>query len=278
MRDVSADYIKTLQAKLLRGRLFTDAEDGTKPKVAIINQTLAKMYFPGQDPIGQRFGNTDLAPNTIKEIIGVVDDIKEGSLDSEIWPAAYYPIYQDEDNYFTMIVRTAQSEDSMLPTLVNAIHAIDPGIGTADPISFQERIREGPTAYLHRFSALLVGGFAALALILGVVGLYGVISYSVTQRTREIGVRMALGAPRSSVHRLVMREASRLAIIGIGIGILASIGAAMLMQKLLFGVAAWDAATLLSVACVLGASAMLASYIPAHRAASVNPVEALRSE
>ena len=278
MRDVNADYIKTLQAKLLRGRLFTDTEDATKPKVVIINQTLAKMYFPGQDPIGQRFGNTDLAPNTIKEIIGVVDDIKEGSLDSEIWPAVYYPIYQDEDNYFTMIVRTSQSEDSMLPTLVSAIHGIDPGIGTADPIGFAERMRKGPTAYLHRFSALLVGGFAALAMILGVVGLYGVISYSVTQRTREIGVRMALGAPRSSVHGLVMREASRLAIVGIGVGILASVGAAMLMQKLLFGVAAWDAATLLSVAGVLGASAMLASYIPAHRAASVNPVEALRSE
>ena len=278
MRDVSADYIRTLQAKLLRGRLFTDAEDDTKPKVVVINQTLARMYFPGQDPVGQRFGNTDLAPNSIKQIIGVVDDIKEGSLDSQIWPAAYYPIYQDEDNYFTLIVRTSQSEDSMLPTLVSAIHAIDPGIGTADPIGMEARMHESPTAYLHRFSALLVGGFAALALILGVVGLYGVISYSVTQRTREIGVRMALGAQRSSVQKLVMGEAVRLAALGIGLGLLCSVGAAMLMRSLLFGTAAWDSATLLSVATILGAATMLASYIPAYRAASVNPVEALRSE
>lgn len=278
LRDVSADYIKTLQAKLLRGRLFVDGEDGSKPKVAIINQALAKMYFPGQDPIGQRFGNGDLAPNSIKEIIGVVDDIREGSLDSPIWPAVYYPLYQDEDNYLTLMVRTSQSEATILPTLVRAIHSIDPNVGTADEEILSDRIQDSPTAYLHRSSAWLVGGFAALALLLGVVGLYGVVSYSVSQRTREIGVRMALGAQRSSVHKLVMHEAIRLAALGIGIGLLCSVGAATLMRKLLFGTAAWDAATLVSVAVVLGSSALLASYIPAHRAASVNPVEALRSE
>lgn len=278
LRDVSPDYIKTLQAKLLRGRFFTDAEDGGKPKVVLINQALANMYFPGQDPIGQRFGNNDLAPNSIKEIIGVVDDIREGSLDSPIWPAVYYPIYQDEDNYLTLMVRTAQSEATILPTLVSAIHSIDPGVGTADEATMPEYIHDSPTAYLHRSSAWLVGGFAALALILGVVGLYGVIAYSVSQRTREIGVRMALGAQRSSVYRLVMHEASRLAMLGIGVGLACSVGAATLMRKLLFATAAWDGATLVSVAVVLGTSALLASYIPAHRAASVNPVEALRSE
>jgi predicted permease len=277
-RDVSADYIKTLQAKLLRGRLFADREDGTRPKVVIINQALAKMYFPNQDPIGQRFGNDDLDPKTIKEIIGVVDDIKEGSLDSEIWPAVYYPINQSEDNYFTLMVRTSQSEASILPTLVSTIHEIDPGVGTEDPTTLDERTREGPTAYLHRSSAYLVGGFAALALVLGVVGLYGVIAYSVSQRTREIGVRMALGAQRSTVYQLVMREAGRLTLVGIGVGLICSVGAATLMRSLLFGTAAWDATTLFSVAVLLGASAMLASYIPAHRAASVNPVEALRAE
>jgi predicted permease len=278
MRDVSADYIKTLQAQLLRGRLFTDQEDSTKPKVVIINKTLAKMYFPNQDPIGQRFGNTDLNPKSIKEIVGVVDDIKEGSLDSDMWPAAYYPMYQDEDNYFTLMVRTSQSEASILPTLVSTIHAIDPGVGTADPTTMQERTSQSPSTYLHRSSAWLVGGFAVLALLLGVVGLYGVIAYSVSQRTREIGVRMALGAQRSSVHNLVMREAGRLTLVGIGVGLVCSVGAATLMRKLLFGTAAWDAATLASVAAVLGASALLASYIPAHRAASVNPVDALRAE
>jgi macrolide transport system ATP-binding/permease protein len=278
LRDVSADYIKTLQAKLLRGRLFTGQEDATKPKVVVINQALAKMYYSGQDPIGQRFGNGDLNPKSIKEIVGVVDDIKEGSLDSQIWPAVYYPIYQDEDNYFTMIVRTSQSAASMLPTLVSTIHSIDPGVGTADEATMDEHIHDSPTAYLHRSSAWLVSGFAALALVLGVVGLYGVIAYSVAQRTREIGVRMALGAQRSSVYKLVMGEAGRLAMLGIGVGLACSVGAATLMRRLLFGTAAWDAYTLASVAALLGVSALLASYIPAHRAASVNPVEALRSE
>lgn len=277
-RDISADYLKTLQAKLLRGRLFTDAADDTKPKLVIINQKLASIYFPGQDPIGQRFGNSDLAPNSIKEIIGVVDDIKEGSLDSEIWPAVYYPIYQDEDHEFTLMVRTSQSEGSILPTLVSTINSMDPGIGTSNPITMEERTRQSPTAYLHRSSAWVVGAFAVLALLLGVVGLYGVIAYSVTQRTREIGVRMALGAPRGSVYRLIMKEAGWLTAAGIALGLVCSVAAATLMRKLLFGTAARDVPTLAAVAIVLGASAMLASYLPARRAASVNPVEALRSE
>jgi len=278
LRDVSSDYIKTLQAKLLRGRLFPDTTDGSKPKVVIINQALAKMYYPGQDPIGQRFGDDGLGPASIKEIIGVVDDIKEGALDSPIVPAVYYPIYQDEDNYFALMVRTSQSEGSILPTLVSTIHSIDPGLGTADPITLEDRTRQSSTAYLHRSSAYLVSGFATLALILSVVGLYGVIAYSVSQRTREIGVRMALGAQRGSVYQLVMREAGRLTLAGIGVGLVCSVGAARLMRTLLFGTAAWDVATLASVAVLLGACALLASFIPARRAASVNPVEALRAE
>jgi len=131
---------------------------------------------------------------------------------------------------------------------------------------------------LHRFSTWLVSGFAALALVLGVVGLYGVIAYSVSQRTREIGVRMALGAQRSSVYQLVLGEAGRLIGVGIALGLGSAVGAAMLMRSLLFGVQAWDVGTLIAVAVVLGVSAMLASFIPARRAAGVNPTEALRAE
>jgi macrolide transport system ATP-binding/permease protein len=176
------------------------------------------------------------------------------------------------------MVRTSQSEGSILPTLVSTINSIDPGIGTSDPITMEERTRQSPTAYLHRSSAWVVGAFAVLALLLGVVGLYGVIAYSVSQRTREIGVRMALGAPRGSVYGLVLKEAGWLTAAGIGLGLLCSVEAATLMRKLLFGTAAWDVSTLAAVAVVLGASAMLASYLPARRAASVNPVDALRAE
>jgi len=277
-RDVSSSLFATLHAKLLRGRYFTDAEDGSKPPVVIINQALAKKYFPSEDPIGKKIADTDLAPKSIREVIGIVEDIKDGSLDSEIWPAVYYPFNQSPDGYFSLVVRTSQAEQSLLPTLVASVREIDPGIGTQEEATMADRINNSPTAYMHRSSAWLVGGFAGLALLLGVVGLYGVIAYSVTQRTREIGVRMALGAQRGSVYQLIMKEAGWLAGIGIGAGILCSIGAAMLMRGLLFGVQAWDVATLSAVSAVLAISVLVASYVPARRAAQVDPVVALRCE
>jgi ABC-type antimicrobial peptide transport system permease subunit len=142
----------------------------------------------------------------------------------------------------------------------------------------QQRIHDSPAAYLHRSSAYLVSGFAVLALVLGIVGLYGVVSYSVRQRTREIGVRMALGAERGTVHRMVLREAVRLTVVGLVAGMVCAIGAASLMRSLLFGVEAWDVPTLTGVSAVLGIFALLASYLPARRAARVNPVDALRAE
>lgn len=277
-RDVSSEYFTTVQARLLRGRYFTDAEDASKPGVVIINQALARQYFPGQDPIGKKLVHYDLDPKSIREIIGIVDDIKEGPLDSEIWPAVYYPLNQAANPYFALVVRTSQAEESVLPTLVSTIHEIDPNIGTYDEATMSQRINDSQTAYLHRSSAWLVGGFAALALLLGAVGLYGVIAYSVSQRTREIGVRMALGAQRGSVYRLILTEAGWLVAGGIAIGLGCSVLAAILMGKLLFGVRAWDVSTLAAVVAVLAASALLASYVPAHRAASVNPLEALRAE
>ena len=141
-----------------------------------------------------------------------------------------------------------------------------------------QRINESPTAYVHRSSAYLVGGFAVLALLLGVVGLYGVIAYSVSQRTREIGVRMALGAQRKSVYQLIMREAVWLTGIGIAAGLVCAVGVATLIRSLLFGVRSWDVDTLASVSAVLAISALLASYIPARRAAQVDPMVALRYE
>jgi macrolide transport system ATP-binding/permease protein len=277
-REVSAEYFKTLQAKLVEGRFFTDDEDASKPQVTVINKALARLYFPGEDPVGKKFGDTELTPKSLREIVGVVDDVKEGSLDSEIWPAEYDPLNQNSESYVSLVVRTTQDEKLVLPALVGAIHEIDPGIGAIDEITMVQRINESQTAYLHRSSAWLVGGFAAMALLLGVVGLYGVIAYSVSQRTREIGVRMALGAQQSSVYRMILKEAGWLTGFGILAGLVCSIAAATLMRKLLFGIHTWDVSTLAAVALLLGVSALLASYFPARRAASVNPVEALRAE
>ena len=277
-REVSSDYFKTLQAKLVKGRFFTEDDDASKPLVVVINKALARQYFPGEDPIGKKMGDTELTPKSLREIIGVVDNVKEGSLDSEIWPAQYDPINQNSESYVSLVVRTSQDEKLVLPALVGAIHEIDPGIGAINEITMAQRINESQTAYLHRSSAWLVGGFAAMALLLGVVGLYGVIAYSVGQRTREIGVRMALGAQQSSVYRMILKEAGWLTGFGIVAGLLCSIAVATLMRKVLFGIHTWDVSTLAAVAVLLGTSALLASYFPARRAASVNPVEALRAE
>ena len=277
-RSVSADYLTTLKVRLVRGRLFRDDEDASKPNVILINQMLARKYFPGEDPIGKKVGNGDLAPKSIREIIGVVADLREGTLDSDIWPAEYEDINQDPQNNFAVAVRTAQDEKAALPMMVSTLRQIDPNLGVYGEITMTDQIEASQTALLHRFSTWLVGGFAAMALVLGVVGLYGVIAYSVSRRTREIGVRMALGAQRSAVYKLVMRQAGWLTVAGIGIGLVCSVGASMLMRKILFGVQAWDVPTLAGVAVVLGSASLAASFLPAHRAASVNPTDALRAE
>jgi predicted permease len=275
---VSTDYFATLRAKLLRGRPFLDSEDASKPRIVVINQTLAKMYFPNEDPIGKRIGDEQLRPDSIKEIIGIIDDIREGPLESEIWPAVYFSFNQIPDSDFSLVVRTSQAEQPVLPTISAAIRTIDSRINTSNQTTMMDRVHNSPAVYLRRSSAWLVGGFAAVALLLGVVGLYGVIAYSVSQRTREIGMRIALGAQRSTVYRLILKEAGVLALAGIVIGIGCAIAAAALMRKLLFSTPPWDITTLVSVAVLLGPSALLASFLPARRAASVDPMIALRAE
>ena len=277
-RHVGPSYLPTLKARLLRGRFFTEVDDASRPGVAVINQELASKYFSNQDPIGQKIANDEGGRPTEWEIIGVVDDIREGPLDLPIAPTEYFPINQTGDHYFKLAVRSSQDAAALLPELVNRVHQIAPSLGVSDEATLNEEINATQTALLHRFSAWLVGGFAAVALVLGVVGLYGVIAYSVSQRTREIGVRMALGAQRSSVYGLVMQQAGWLTAAGLATGLACSLGASMLIRSLLFGVQAWDAVTLVGVALLLGVASMAASFLPARRAASVNPVEALRAE
>jgi macrolide transport system ATP-binding/permease protein len=278
IRKVSSGYFTTLQSQLLRGRYFAEDEDKSKPEVVIISETMAKQYFPGENPIGKQIAFDINKPKEYLQIVGIVKDLQEGQLDAAPRGAMYVPYNQGPDNFFSIVVRTSQSEDAILPALTSIVHQIDPSIATYGASTMAERIHDSPSAYLHRSAAWLVGGFAGLALLLGVVGLYGVIAYSVSQRTREIGVRMALGAQRGSVYRLILREAGRLTIIGIVAGLVVSMAATTLMRKLLFGVGMWDVPTLIAVAVVLGGCALLASYLPARRAASVNPVEALRAE
>ena len=273
---VSANYFTTLQARLLHGRFFYEGEDTSKPLVVLVNQTFARHYFPTGDALGKKLQFDAASPSM--EIVGIVDDIQEGPLDSVVAPALYTPFEQDAELNYFIVVRTMQGPRAILPALSETVHALDAGILILDAETMDDRINRSQAAYLHKSSAWLAGGFAIMALLLGVVGLYGVVAYSVSQRTREIGVRMALGAQKSTVYQLILKEAARLVILGIAAGALLAIAGASLMGKMLFGTQPWDAATLCSVAAVLGASTMAASYLPARRAASVNPVEALRAE
>jgi predicted permease len=272
VRRVSAGYFAALQARLLRGRYFTDEEVASTRLVMIINETAVRRYFPGEDPIGKAIV---IAAPPAREIVGIVADIKDGPPETPALPAAYVPFDQVG---FGLVVRTSQAEQSLFPSLVAAIREVRPGLLVQGETTMTERMNRLPSASLHRASAWLVGSFAAMALLLSVVGLYGVVAYSVGQRTREIGVRMALGAQRRSVYQLVVGEAARLVGVGTVLGMICAVAAATLMRRLLFGVQSWDAPTLAIAAGVLIVSALLASYIPARRAASVSPIQVLRAE
>jgi len=276
-RDIGTTYFQTLGAKLIAGRYFDDAEDSSKPLVVIVNQSFVRKYFPSEGPLSKQLAGVrpDSKP---MEIVGVVEDIREGPLDAAIPPVLYVPFTQSTDTYFSLAIRTSRDERSLLPAVHSAIRQVDRDIVPIGGATMIDRINDSQSAYVHRSVAWLVGGFAALALLLGVVGLYGVIAYSVSQRSREIGIRMALGAQTGSVYRLILKEAGWLTAVGIAIGLAGAIGAATLMRDLLFGVRTWDVATLAGVAIILGAAALAASFIPARRAASVNPVDALRAE
>ncbi|MGC2162278.1 MAG: ABC transporter permease [Silvibacterium sp.] len=281
--EISPEYMSVLEAQLLRGRYFNENDNASAPLVAIINQALAQRYFPGENPIGKQFfyHAHDISLEGSQppiQIVGVIANVKQTALDDPATPVIYTPFEQGPGPSFRIAVRTSQDAASVLPLLITTIHKIDPGIATSEAATMSEMIQGSWAAYLHRVAAWLAGGFAALALILSVVGLYGVISYSVSQRTREIGVRMALGAQRSSVYQLILKEAGWLTLAGVMIGLSGSIAAGMFMRSLLFDVRSWDASILSAVAAVLIISALLASYIPARRAASVNPTEALRAE
>jgi predicted permease len=273
----SVGYFETLRARLKGGRYFTEADDTSSRPVAIINQTMANENFPGEDPIGKRVVN-EYNPDHPAEVVGVIDDLKDGPLDMKPTPSVYSPFNQVPSDRFYVTIRTSGSDRLVLHSMLTTIRAIDPGLVADREGTMSDRIDNSQSAYLQRSAALLVASFAVLALVLATVGLYGVVSYSVSRRTREIGVRIALGAQRSSVYRLILQEAAWLAIAGVAGGVICSLVLGGLLRSLLYGVSPWDITTQISVAGVLIAATFIASYIPARRAASVLPTEALRAE
>lgn len=276
--SVSAGYLAALRTRLLSGRLLRETDDDAHPPVVLINRTMAQQFFSGEDPIGQTIGDQALSPGSLRQVVGVVDDIREGALDQPIRPAVYLPLNQNPQNYLFLVARTRQNPAAALPALVTAIQKLDPGIGVRNEFTMTEHIHDSAASYLHSSAAWLVAGFAACALVLGVIGLYGVIAYSVGKRTREIGVRMALGAQRSSIGRLILGEAAWLVLLGLVLGVAASFLTGRLLRSLLFGVRAWDLSILIGVSAAITITTLIAAWIPARRAAATDPMQALRSE
>jgi ABC-type antimicrobial peptide transport system permease subunit len=239
---------------------------------------MAQQLFPGEDPVGQVIGDETLSPSSLHQVIGVVDDVREGQLDAPIFPAAYFSFWQKPSNSFFVVVRTAEDPETALPGIVATLQGLHLGIGVRNEFAMAEHLRHGAAYYLHSSSAWLAGSFAACSLILSVIGLYGVISYSVSQRTCEIGIRMALGAQRSTIRHLILGEASVLVVLGLVFGVAASFLAGRFLQSLLFQVGTFDFSVLGVASIVIAAATLIAAWIPAHRAASTDPMESLRSE
>jgi len=278
-RYIGATYFATVGARIVRGRGITDRDRLGTPKVVVINEALARKYFPTEDPLGKQFGNSTLAPDSLKEIIGIVEDIHEGALNADIWPAVYYALDQDPSPFVAVVARTsAGSEQAALAALAPAIRAIDPDVVTLSPLVMRQRIQDSPAAYLQRSSAWLVGGFAGMALLLGVIGLYGVIAYSVSQRTREFGIRLALGEEPGHTRRSVVLGGMRLVGVSMALGLTAALVLARLLRGQLYQVAPGDPLTFAGIAALLALVALLACYVPARRATRVDPALALRSE
>jgi putative ABC transport system permease protein len=275
---VSPDYFKVMQIPVLDGRVFTDRDtvrdDGARD-VAIINQRLAKRMWPSGDAIGKRI-NCDDDGTHCAEIIGVVGDVKHNSVDDEFGYDLYYACYQSYSKQTHFIARTQGDPLSFAPAMKQAIWEIAPdtGVFNVTPVA----TLSANTIWQRRLSGWLLGSFSALSLLLAAAGVYGVMTYFVTQRTREFGIRLALGAQRSDVLRLVVRNGMLLALIGLAIGVAGALMLTRLMRALLFEVTPADPITFGVVALGLIAVALVACYIPALRATKVDPSIALRSE
>lgn len=272
---VTPDYFRAMGIRLVRGRLFTAQDDAKAPRVAIINETMARQYFPNEDPIGKRIHITN-GPQTWREIVGIVGDIKQYGVDKATSAQSYEPFAQVPFTSLNVVIRTNGSSAAVLGSLRPAVYAVDKDqpVGAIRPL---EEIMAESIAR-QRFAMTLLTVFSAVALVIAAVGIYGVMAYNVVQRTGEFGIRMALGAQQRDVLRLVLTQGGKLIGLGLAIGLLATLGASRAMGSMLFNTSAYDPLTLSSITLLLGAVALVACFFPANRATKVNPIEALRTE
>jgi putative ABC transport system permease protein len=271
-----ANYFRAMEIPLKRGRLFTDREAAEMRHVVVINEAFARQHFPNEDPLGKRVTIYMKDDNQPCEVIGVVGDSKHMNLDAEVRPMSYWPHPELASSGMTFVIRTRGDAASVTSAARNVIRALDPEQPVADVRTMESLI--GTSMARARFNTLLLTTFAVVALLLAGVGIYGVMAYSVAQRTREIGVRMALGARANDVLRLVVRRGMTLALAGVAMGVAASFALTRLMETMLFNVSVTDPLTFAGIPLLLALVALLACLIPARRAAKVDPMVALRYE
>jgi|RhiMethySRZTD1v2_1073278.scaffolds.fasta_scaffold01418_12 predicted permease len=278
VRRISDTYFQTLGVPLIAGRMF-DQRDGNpnSPGVVIINKTMADRMFAGRDPVGMhlRYTSAQVPPDLI---VGVVGDIKISGLDEAIKPVLYFPMRQSPSSAAFLVTRTNGDPATLGTALRNEIRNVEPGAAIRNIRTMDEMIAQTPASFMRRFPALLMGIFAGVAVLLASIGIYGVVSYSVSQQTHYIGVRMALGASPFDILKMILKQGLLLALLGVGIGVLAALGLMRLLRTLLFEVSTTDVATFALVTGVLFLVTLLACYLPARRATKVDPLTALRYE
>lgn len=276
---ITTDYFKTMGIPLFRGRYFTDADSKDSLPVAIIDETLAEQYWPDEDPIGRRLAAFFDGPRgqlNWRQIVGVVGHVKQYGLDGKTKVQYYFPQSQSPQRDTYLLVRTAGEQPNMISAIRGAIDSVDRDQPIYRVMKMEDIVAN--SALQRRVSMFLLGIFAAVALVLAAVGIYGVMAYSVTQRTHEIGIRMALGAQQKNVLGLVVRHGMVMTLIGVGLGLGGAFAVTRVMASLLFGVSAHDPLTFVGIPLLLGAVALLACFVPARRATKVDPMIALRYE
>ncbi|HEY0763617.1 MAG TPA: ABC transporter permease [Pyrinomonadaceae bacterium] len=272
---VSSEYLSALNIPLKKGRYFTNFDKADAPRVVVINETMARRYFPNEDPIGQRMTVT-FAETETREIVGVIGDVLHDGLHAEPRPEIYVPHQQSASAYMTFLVKTKTEPAAQLASVKRAIREVNPNQTFARTATMEELVSD--SLKQRRFNLSLLGLFAAIALLLATIGIYGSISYSTRQRTNEIGVRIALGAQTLDVLRLIVGQGVGLALVGVAIGLAAAFLLTRTIKSLLFGVTPTDPLTFVAISVLLIVTAFIASLIPARRATKVDPLVALRSE
>jgi len=274
VRVTDPGYFRAMGIPLLRGRNFTDVEAREARHVVLISESMARRDFPGENPLGKRITVPMSEKPVPTEIVGIVGDVRYDSLVDQAEPTVYFPHPDLVYDAMTLVIRTTGDPGEMVPAVRRVLRSIDPNQPVSDVRTMDQVMSQ--TVGRARFNTILLGLFAALATLLATAGIFGVMNYSVTLRTREIGLRMALGAPRKQVLMLILKQGLLLTALGIGIGLLGALALTRLMSGLLFGVGSTDPATFAAIVLLLTAVSLIACYIPARRATRVDPLIALR--